>query len=131
MKDIVKKAGVSHLFHIESCACHTDALGCRPHRGTRAKLSEVGISTEGKIARLIRYDDYEAFDFIVGMDRYNIYDMEVKFLGDPKGKVKLLLEYAGLNRDVADPWYTGNFDDTYDDCLKGCTALFDFIMKKQ
>ena len=65
------------------------------------------------------------------MDRYNIYDMEVKFLGDPKGKVKLLLEYAGLNRDVADPWYTGNFDDTYDDCLKGCTALFDFIMKKQ
>ena len=131
MKDIVKKAGVGHLFHIESCACHTDALGCRPHRGTRAKLSEVGISTEGKIARLIRYDDYEAFDFIVGMDRYNIYDMEVKFLGDPKGKVKLLLEYAGLNRDVADPWYTGNFDDTYDDCLKGCTALFNFIMKKQ
>ena len=130
MKDLVEKEGVSHLFHIESCACHTDALGCRPHRGTRSKLAEVGISTEGKTARLIRYDDYSEFDYIVGMDRYNIYDMEDKFRGYPEGKVKLLLEYAGLKRDVADPWYTHNFDDTYNDCVMGCKALFNFIMKK-
>ena len=131
MKDLVERNKVSHLFHIESCACHTDALGCRPHRGTREKLKEVGISTEGKIARLVCYDDYENFDYIVAMDRYNVYDLEYKFRGDPKGKVKLLLEYAGIKRDVADPWYTSNFDDTYDDCVLGCEALFNTIMNSK
>lgn len=130
MKDLVEKNKVAHLFHIESCACHTDALGCRPHRGTREKLKEVGISTDGKIARLISYDDYGNFDYIIGMDRYNLYDMEYKFRGDPENKVKLLLEYAGINRDVSDPWYTGDFDATYNDCVLGCKALFDYIMKK-
>ena len=65
MKDLVEKNKVAHLFHIESCACHTDALRCRPHRGTRKKLKEVGISTEGKVARLVCYDDYENFDYII------------------------------------------------------------------
>lgn len=130
MKDLVEKNKVSHLFHIESCACHTDALGCRPHRGTREKLKEVGISTDGKIARLISYDDYGNFDYIIGMDRYNLYDMEYKFRGDPENKVKLLLEYAGISRDVSDPWYTGDFDATYNDCVLGCKALFDYIMTK-
>lgn len=130
MKDLVEKNKVSHLFHIESCACHTDALGCRPHRGTREKLKEVGISTDGKIARLISYDDYGNFDYIIGMDRYNLYDMKHKFRGDPENKVKLLLEYAGISRDVSDPWYTGDFDATYNDCVLGCKALFDYIMKK-
>lgn len=129
MKDLVCRNKVEHLFHVESCACHTDALGCRPHRGTREKLKEVGISCEGKIARLVTYDDYENFDFIIAMDRYNLYDLEDKFRGDPSRKVKLLLEYAGLSRDVADPWYTGNFDATYSDCVKGCNALYDYIMK--
>lgn len=130
MKDLVEKNKVSHLFHIESCACHTDALGCRPHRGTREKLKEVGISTDGKIARLISYDDYGNFDYIIGMDRYNLYDMKYKFRGDPENKVKLLLEYAGISRDVSDPWYTGDFDATYNDCVLGCKALFDYIMTK-
>lgn len=131
MKDLVEKNKVAHLFHIESCACHTDALRCRPHRGTRKKLKEVGISTEGKVARLVCYDDYENFDYIVAMDRYNVYDLEYKFRGDPMGKVKRLLEYASISRDVADPWYTGNFDDTYDDCLIGCKALFNHIMNNK
>ena len=131
MKDLVEKNKVAHLFHIESCACHTDALRCRPHRGTRKKLKEVGISTEGKVARLVCYDDYENFDYIVAMDRYNVYDLEYKFRGDPMGKVKRLLEYASISRDVADPWYTGNFDDTYDDCIIGCKALFNHIMNNK
>lgn len=130
MKDIVEKHGVSSLFHIESAACHTDAIGCRPHRGTRAKLEKAGISTEGKTARLLVRSDYAKFDYIIGMDSYNVYDMLRLFGGDPDGKVKMLLEYAGENREVADPWYTGNFDDTYNDCLKGCKALFDYIMGK-
>ena len=65
------------------------------------------------------------------MDRYNVHDLEYKFRGDPKGKVKLLLEYAGIKRDVADPWYTGNFDDTYDDCVLGCEALLNTIMNSK
>ena len=130
MKDLVEKKKLSHLFHIESCACHDDALGCRPHRGTREKLREVGISTEGKVARLVTYDDYEKFDYIIAMDRYNVYDLEYKFRGDPAGKVRLLLDYAGIKRDVADPWYTGNFEDTYSDCLTGCNALLKYILSK-
>lgn len=130
MKDIVKKAGKEHLFHIESCACHTDAIGCRPHRGTRAKLQEVGISTEGKVAILIDKSDYDRFDYIIAMDSYNVYDMLRLFSNDPDKKVKMLLEYAGLNRDVADPWYTGDFDATYNDCLMGTKALYNTLMSK-
>lgn len=130
MKDLVEREGVAHLFHIESCACHTDALGCRPHRGTREKLAEVGISTEGKVARLVNKCDYENFDFIIAMDRYNLSDLEWTFGGDPQGKIALLLKYAGQDRDVADPWYTLNFDDTYEDCVRGCKALLKHIIKK-
>ena len=129
MKDLVEKKKLSSLFHVESAACHTDALGCRPHRGTRAKLNEVGISTEGKFARLIRKDDYEKFDYIIAMDEYNLFDLKHVFGGDPEGKVKLLLNYVGLNRDVADPWYTGNFDETFDDCKKGTEALLKYILE--
>ena len=130
MKDIVKKHKVEHLFHIESAACHTDAIGCRPHRGTRAKLQEVGISTEGKTARLITRVDYERFDYIIAMDYYNLRDLERTFLGDKEHKVKMLLEYAELDRDVADPWYTGDFDATYEDCVLGCNALYKYLMSK-
>ena len=130
MKDLVKRKGVEHIFEIESAACHTDAIGCRPHRGTRAKLQEVGISTEGKTARLIKESDYEYFDYIVAMDRYNVQDLEWRFSGDPEHKVKLLLEYAGLSRDVADPWYTGDFEATYSDCVKGTNALYKYLMNK-
>ncbi len=130
MKDIVRREGKEHLFHIESCACHTDALGCRPHRGTRAKLQEVGISTEGKTARLVEDADYEKFDYIIAMDRYNLHDLEWRFDGDPSGKIKLLMEYVGLARDVADPWYTGDFEATYQDCVQGCNALYCTLMKK-
>ena len=130
MKDIVSKKGEEHLFLIESAACHTDAIGCRPHSGTRAKLNEAGISTEGKKARLLTYSDYDKFDYIIGMDSYNVYDMLKLFRGDSDEKVKMLLEYAGENREVADPWYTGNFDDTYNDCLKGCKALYECLTQR-
>ncbi len=129
MKDLVSKRGLNNRFHIESAACHTDAIGCRPHRGTRLKLQEVGISTEGKFARLVERTDYQRFDYIVAMDDYNVVDLKRTFNGDREGKVKKLLEYCGLDRDVADPWYTGNFDDTYDDCVKGCNALLEFLLK--
>ncbi len=129
MKDLVKKKRLEDAFIIESAACHIDAIGCRPHRGTREKLKEVGIFTDGKTARLVRRDDYEKFDFIIAMDGYNEVDLKRTFGGDAKNKVKKLLTYCGLSRDVADPWYTGNFDDTYNDCLMGCTALLEYIIK--
>lgn len=130
MKDLVEKKKLSTLFHVESAACHTDALGCRPHRGTREKLQEVGISTVGKVARLIEKGDYERFDYIVAMDKYNLYDLRYTFGGDREGKIKLLMEYAGVSRDVADPWYTGNFTDTFNDCKAGTEALLEYLLNK-
>ena len=123
MKDLVEKKHLLNQFEIASCATHTDAIGCRPHRGTRERLALVGISTEGKKARLITRADYDNYDYIVCMDEWNVYDVQRTFGGDPKGKVSMLLEHAGLNREVADPWYTCDFNKTYDDVYLGCTAL--------
>ena len=97
------------------------------HRGTRAKLGEYGISTEGKYAVQLTKADYEKYDYIVGMDSYNIRNI-LRIIGsDPEGKVSKLLSFAGEGGDIADPWYTGNFDDTYRDVLKGCKALSKII----
>ena len=123
MKALVDKQGLSSRFEIASAATHTDALGYRPHRGTRERLALVGISTEGKQARLINRADYNRYDYIVAMDEWNVYDLERTFSGDPDHKISLLLAHAGINREVADPWYTGDFNKTYDDVYLGCTAL--------
>ena len=127
MKDLVEKKKLSTLFHVESAACHTDALGCRPHRGTRAKLNEVGISTEGKFARLIRKDDYEKFDYVIAMDEYNLFDLKHVFGGDPEGKIRMLLDYTERPGEVADPWYSGDFETTWRDVYAGCKGLLEEI----
>ena len=120
MKDMVKKEGLEQYFEIASAATSTEELGNPVHRGTRAKLAQAGISCAGKTARQMNRRDYEAYDIIIGMDRYNMRNMERICGGDPEGKLRKL-----LSRDVADPWYTGNFEDTYADVVEGCTALLD------
>jgi len=120
MKDLVKKAGSEKEFCIESAATSTEELGNPVHHGTRRKLSQVGISCAGKTARQMTRRDYEHYDIIIGMDRYNMRNMERICGGDPQDKLRKL-----LSRDVADPWYTGNFEDTYADVLEGCTALLE------
>lgn len=124
MKDMVKKAGLEKYFEIASAATSTEELGNPVHHGTRRKLSQVGISCAGKTARQMNRRDYEYYDIIIGMDRYNMRNMERICGGDPQGKLRKL-----LSRDVADPWYTGNFEDTYADVMEGCTALLEELRR--
>ncbi|WP_442856307.1 low molecular weight protein-tyrosine-phosphatase [Butyrivibrio sp. AE3004] len=139
MKDIVRKQKMEDKFHIESSATHTDEIwngqGSPVYPPAREKLREHGIGTSdnelgvsAKRARLTSRNDYSKFDYIVGMDSANIRDLKRLFNGDPEGKVYKMLEFADRSGDVADPWYTGNFDDTWVDCSEGCHGLFRSIV---
>ena len=124
MKDIVKKAGRSDEFYIASCATSTEEIGNPVHHGTRRKLAEVGISCDGKRAVQLTKSDYNKYDYIIAMDEMNIRNIMRIIKSDPENKVSLLLLHAGMSGSIADPWYTGNFDDTYRDVLLGCKGLF-------
>lgn len=129
MKDIVNNAGMSDKFHIASCATSTEEIGNPVHYGTKRKLAEVGISCEGKRAVQLTKKDYDEYDMLIAMDEMNIRNIMRIIKSDPKNKVSLLLAHSDENRSIADPWYTGNFDNTYNDILKGCTALFEELTK--
>ena len=131
MKDYVKSQGKEKEFIISSSATHTDGLGCRPHRGTRAILDRLNIDYSGKVGVMLKREDYDNYDYFVGMDDDNVYDMKRKLGGDALGKVKKLLEYASSDREVADPYWTGDFEATYRDVKEGVKALYDYIAKKQ
>lgn len=130
MKDIVKKAGRSDEFYIASCATSTEEIGNPVHHGTRRKLAEVGISCDGKRAVQLTKSDYNKYDYIIAMDEMNIRNIMRIIKSDPEGKVSLLLSHAGMSGSIADPWYTGNFNDTYREVLLGCKALFNEIVSK-
>lgn len=123
MKDLVQKAHLQDKFFIASAATSTEELGNPVHWGTREKLKTVGISTAGKTAVQVKKSDYSRYDLIIGMDKWNMQNMLRIFGSDPKKKLHKLLEYTGSGRDVADPWYTGDFDQTYQDVLAGCEGL--------
>lgn len=125
MKDMVRKAGVDRYFHIESAATTDEEIGNPVYPNTRRKLAEHGITCEGKTARQMTRVDYAKFDMIIGMDRENLHDMRRICGGDPQGKISLLLDHTDHPRDVADPWYTRNFDETWDDVNEGCARLLE------
>ena len=130
MKDMVRKAGLEDRFLIASKAARRDELGNDTHYGTKAKLRQMGVPFAKRRATLLDRSDYDAYDYLIAMDAENVHDMLRLFGGDPNGKIYKLLRFADEDRDVADPWYTGNFDETYEDVLKGCTALLRMIGKK-
>ena len=123
MKDLVEKAGLSDEFYIESAATSTEEIGNSVYPPARRKLAEHGISCAGKTARQLRASDYDRFDLLVGMDEWNIRNMNRMLGGDPKGKICKLLDFTNRPGDVADPWYTDNFDATWRDCLEGCQGI--------
>ncbi len=125
MKDLALKNHID--AHIASAATSYEEVGNPVHPGTRRKLAEYGISTNGKTAVKMTKADYNKYDYIIGMDSMNISHILRITEGDPEGKVYKLLSFADDNGDIADPWYTGNFDDTYRDVLKGCMALLNKI----
>ena len=130
MKDIVSKKGLDDSFHIESCATTREEIGNDIHRGTRKKLIENNISFNPREARIFNRKDYENFDYIIGMDDENKRDLLYYTNGDPNNKIHLLLDFTEEYRDVADPWWTGNFDITYDDIVRGCNAFLKKVLEE-
>ena len=128
MKDLVRQAGLADCFQIESAATSREELGNPVYPPARAKLAEHGISCAGKQARQLKAQDYAAFDLLLGMDVANIVNMQRICGGDPMGKIHLLLDFTKRPKDVADPWYTGDFEKTWQDVLEGCTELLQWIL---
>ena len=128
LQDMVNNQGIADRFYIDSAATSYVEIGNGVHPGTRNKLKSEGIPCGNHRARHIEKSDYNEFDYIIGMDSANIRNIGRIVGNDRDGKVYKLLQFAGEERDIADPWYTGNFDATYDDVLKGCTALLNEIL---
>lgn len=122
MRHLVRQAGLGGV-EVASAAMHTDEIGSDIHRGTRRKLAEQGIPFEPRAAWLLTAEKAHAYDLLVGMDAWNIADLRRLVFPEDRAKIHRLLAFAGEERDIADPWYTGNFDATYADVLRGCTAL--------
>ena len=125
MQDLVKKAGLEREFEIESAATSCEELGNPVYPPARRQLAAHGISCPGHHATLLTKADYNRWDYLVGMDGNNLRNMHRICGGDPQGKMSLLLDHNGRRRDVADPWYTGDFDATWRDVVDGCTALLE------
>lgn len=128
MKDLVQKAGLDGQLAIASAATSTEEIGNPVYSPARRKLAEHGIRCDGKRARQLRRDDYTRYDLLIGMDRANVRNMERICGGDPEGKLHLLLEYTARPGEVADPWYTGDFQATWEDVEAGCTGLLQSLL---
>ena len=133
-KDMVQKHHLSDRFLIASAATSTEEIwngvGNPVYPPAKAELAKHGISCEGKRAIQLKKEDYNKYDLLIGMDFANIRNMHRILGGDPDGKIKLLLEYAGMSKEVADPWYTGNFDATERDVLKGVKGIYNHFIKE-
>jgi len=127
LKALVKARGMEDLYYIESAAVSDEEYGNQIYPPAKRSLSQHGIQFDSsKTARTLRKADYERFDCIICMDRSNLRWLSGIIGGDPKKKVHLLMSYTGSGRDVADPWYTGDFETTFQDILAGCEAMLDY-----
>ena len=124
---LINKRGLTDTFEINSAATSREEIGNSPHYGTVAKLREVNIPLIPHRAVQMTWEDYDYYDYLIGMDTANIRNMNRIAGGDPDGKIYKLLSFAGSGRDVADPWYTGDFDTTYEDILIGCEAFLNSL----
>ena len=132
MKDLVKKSHLEKAFQISSAATSREEIGNPVYPPARRKMAEHGISCQGHAARQLTSGDYGNFDLLIGMDQANLRNMRRICGGDPDNKLRLLLDYtARPGREVADPWYTGDFDATWRDVLEGCQGLLDELVKRR
>ena len=124
---LVNNRGLAELFYIDSAATSREEIGNSPHYGTMRKLQQVGIPVIPHRAVQMTRQDYQDYDYLIGMDTPNIRNMNLIAGGDSQGKIYKLLSFAGEGRDVADPWYTGDFDATYRDVMAGCEGFLKFL----
>lgn len=128
-KDLVKKNGMEDEFIIDSAATSYEEIGNGIHIGTRKQLDKERIEYDNHMARRVTVEDYQNFDYILGMESRNVRDI-IKIIGsDNENKVCRLLDFSNNPRDIADPWYTNNFEVTYNDIVEGCNALLKFLLK--
>ncbi|GFI22718.1 low molecular weight protein-tyrosine-phosphatase YfkJ [Lachnospiraceae bacterium] len=130
MTHLIKQKKLENLFYINSAATSSEEIGNPPHYGTVNKLKTVGIPLISHRAVQMTAKDYLEYDYLIGMDTANIRNMTRIAGGDQEGKIYKLLTFANSNRDVADPWYTGDFDTTYTDINEGCTAFLKYLMER-
>ena len=126
-KYLVEQRGLSSEFYIASAATSTEEIGSRVHHGTAAILDRLGIDYSEKRARQMTKRDYQDYDMLIGMDDWNIRNMSRISGGDPEGKLHLLMDFTDRPGEVADPWYTRNFEVTYRDVMDGCEGLLDYL----
>ena len=129
-KYMVHKADLDGVVTVSSAATSTEEIGNDTYPPAKAKLREKGIPLARHSARQITAADYNQYDYIVGMDSENMYYMNRCWNNDPEGKVSLLMEFAGSRREVADPWYTGDFEQTYEDLVIGCKSLLSIVKNR-
>lgn len=128
LKDMVKQQKLEDQFEIASAATSTEEIGNPVHPGTVNKLREYGISTAGKYAVRVNKQDYEKYDYLICMDNYNIKNL-AKIFGQKTEKIYKLLQFAGSDADVDDPWYTGDFNQAYEDIVSGCKGLLNYLLE--
>ena len=131
MKDLVKKAGLASQFHIESAATSREEIGNPVYPPARRKLAEHGITCSNHTARQLTNQDYDEYDLLIGMDRANLRGMYCICGGDYSGKMSLLMDHTDHPGNVADPWYTENFEATWQDVLEGCRGLWDELTESE
>ena len=134
LKDMVTKRGIAEQFEIASAATSTEEIwngvGNPVYPPARKELAKHGIRCDGKRAVQLKASDYAYYDYLIGMDSMNMRNME-RMTGHGAGeKMKLLLEYAGENRGITDPWYSRQFDVTYEDVVTGCTAFLEYLERE-
>lgn len=129
-KDLLQKKRLEHQFTVASSATSREEIGHPVHPGTRKMLAQNGISCDGKTSLQFRKNDYDFYDIIVCMDAFNVRNL-LRIIGtDPDEKVCKLLDFTGNSGDIADPWYTGDFDETYADVKAGCEGLLEHLLKR-
>ena len=134
LKDMVEKAGLKDHFFISSAATTEEEIwhgaGYPVYPPMKEVLNAHGLSCDGKRAVLLKAEDYDSYDYLIGMDSENLYDMKMICGGDPDGKISLLMSWAGENRSVKDPWYTRDFEGAFQDIVVGCQGLFTALMEQ-